>query len=85
MAEDIKVDLNQITRREFRKFLADLDSAKDGFERDDLTGALIEKVVVSWPFDEEITKDGYLSLGLADSNRVDALLTDALNGVGKKK
>ena len=80
----IEIDLNRITRRDFRQFT---DSMKDaeGLEQDKLTGEMIEKVVTKWPFDKEITADNYLDLPLGDSQIVDRALTNAFSELGEKK
>lgn len=80
----IVVDLNRITRREYRRWLDELRGADDGEGRDILTGNLIEKVVTDWPFSQAINADGYMSLGLADSQWVDRELTKALGDDAQK-
>lgn len=80
----IVVDLNRITRREYRQFLDRLREEEGGLEKDILTGDLIEKVVVSWPFSQPISADGYMSLGLGDSQKVDQELTEALTAMSEK-
>ena len=81
----IEIDLNRITRREFRGYvnaLLAVDELTDG--ADLLTGELIEKVIISWPYDNPITQDGYMDLGLQDSKSVDEALKDALGFVAEK-
>lgn len=79
----ITLDLNRITRREFRRFLTDLSEA-DGEARDELTGQMVEKVVTTWPYNAPITQDGYLDLPLADSLAVDRALTEAMSYLSEK-
>jgi hypothetical protein len=80
----ITIDLNRITRREFRQWTKKLDATEDNEERDELTASLAAKVITRWPFGD-ITADTYLDLGMADSQTVDAALTEALTSVAKKK
>ena len=81
----IEIDLNRITRREFRGYINTLLAANENTDEADLlTGELIEKVVTSWPFDNPITQDGYMDLGLQDSKSVDEALKAALGFVAEK-
>ena len=81
----IEIDLNRITRREFRGYINTLLAANENTDEADLlTGELIEKLVISWPFDNPITQDGYMDLGLQDSKSVDEALKTALGFVAEK-
>lgn len=84
MAE-IKIDLNRITRREFRAFTAALSEASTGIATDELTGDIVEKVVTAWPYDVPISAEAYLDLPLQASLEVDRALSDAFEFVAKKK
>ena len=81
---EIKIDLNRVTRREFREYLVRVKEA-DGIKADELTGALIEKIVISWPYDQPITQEGYLNLGLRDSQEVDEFISGAMSNISEKK
>ena len=81
----IDIDLNRITRRQFRGYvnaLLAVDETTD--EADLLTGEIIERVVISWPYEQPISQDGYMDLGLQDSKNVDEALRDALGFVAEK-
>ena len=81
----IEIDLNRITRRQFRAYVNSLMAADDLTEDADLlTGDLVSQVVISWPYEQPITQDGYLDLGLQDSKDVDIALKDALGFVAEK-
>lgn len=81
----IVIDLNRITRREFREFIARLiDSDEKTEEADLLTGELAEKVIISWNYEQPITQDGYMSLGLKDSQDVDKALRTELGLIAEK-
>ena len=80
----IQFDINRLTRLEFRQVFKKLQAASDGEARDRVTGAILEKVCLSWPFPNPITTDGYLSLGLNDSKIVDNALEWALLDGGQK-
>ncbi len=80
------IDLNRITRREFRDFLARVETAGKSLEGDVLTGDFMERVVIAWPFETlPITRDSYLGMGLEDSVRVDNALARAMENIGQKK
>jgi len=84
----IKIDLNQITRREFHEFLKRIQEAKAGgdpLEADRVSGELIERVCISWPFDNPISADGYLDLPMADSLKVDRAFEEATELLAQKK
>lgn len=80
----IVIDLNRITRREFRKWTKQLDATDDHEERDELTAKLAAQVITRWPYGD-VSADGYLDLGMADSQLVDQALTEALSDISKKK
>ena len=81
---NIVIDLNRITRREFRQWTKQLEATEEGELRDELTGKIAEKVIVSWPYGD-ISADNYLDLGMADSQMVDVALTEAFSGLSQKK
>jgi hypothetical protein len=90
MAQEIDgftIDMNRISRREFRAFMARLEAASDKpEERDILSGDLVEMVVTVWPFDGiPITREGYLDLGLEDGKRCDDAVTQAMDMLHQKK
>ena len=79
----IEIDLNRVTRPEFRAYLrgrengvADLDAYDAEF---------MCKVIVSWPYDQPVTPDGYLALGLLDAKAVDDAVMASLGEMQKKK
>ena len=75
------VDLNRVTRRYLREWFKNLDGAENG---EALTGELVEKIVVSWPFGD-VSKEAYLQLGAYDGELVDEALETALAVYMKKK
>jgi hypothetical protein len=82
--DEITIDINRVTRREFNEFWKLVTQAGDGSE-DDLTGDFVEKVVTHWPFEQSINRAGYLALGVLDMQRVDDALLQAISIVIKKK
>ena len=80
----ITIDLNRITRREFRQWTKRLNQTEDGEERDELTAELAQKIVVRWPYGD-VVADVYMDLGLGDSQTVDAAILSAMNDYGEKK
>ena len=81
----ILIDGNRISRREYTAIVAAIQASNDIQRNDELTGELVEKLVVAWPFEQPITKDGYLNLPLPDSLRVDQAITEYGTGLGEKK
>lgn len=79
----IVFDLNRITRREFKRFMADMEAA-DPAEAEDLTGEFYERVVVSWPYDDDVSAAVYLELGMMDAQIVDLAFQEAAAYLGKK-
>lgn len=83
--QDITIDLNKITRREFREFIRAIIEANEFTEEADLlTGDLASKVITGWPYEQPITQEGYMELGLADSRNVDEALKKSLGLVAEK-
>lgn len=78
----IKIDLNLITRGEFKSILSNFEG--DILNDDDI-GALVEKVVVEWPYDAPISSAGLDGLGLIDSRDVTDAIAEALAQLNKKK
>lgn len=72
----IKVDLNKITRREFRTYINKLDD--NGRMPDEAQAEFVVKVVTAWPYDNPITEDGYLDLPLGDALTVDKAINKAI-------
>lgn len=77
------IDLNRISKKEFREYLRGRDLAEDK----DLWDAehLYTRVIVSWPYDADITVEGYESLGLADALGVDEVVSKAIVDLSQKK
>lgn len=71
-------DLNRITRRDYTAFTMEFSQVETLVERDEKTGELAEKIIVSWPFDQPVSKEGYLNLGLADSTVIDRAIKEAM-------
>jgi hypothetical protein len=87
--DGITVDLNRITRAEYRRLMDDIFKAEGDEDAESaLTGELAEKIITHWPFQPEINRAGYLALGIMDAKRVDAAMLQAIaemqNGKGKK-
>ena len=80
----IIIDLNRISRREFRNWTKRLNGTEDGEEKDALTGELVQSIVTRWPFGD-VSSDAYMDLGLGDSQMVDAAILSAMNEFGEKK
>ncbi len=78
----IVFDLNRITRREFKRFMADMEAA-DPAEAEDLTGEFYERVIVSWPYGD-VSAAVYLELGMMDAQTVDLAFQEAADYLGKK-
>lgn len=81
--DSITVDLNRVTRRDFRAYVETLTKAT-AEERDAATAELVGRVVTAWPFGD-VTPAAYLDLGLLDAARVDTALNEAMELIGKKK
>lgn len=92
--DGILIDGNRITKPEYLRIIASLTeteakgadaSMDDVMKRQEFTGELAGKIIVHWPFDAPISKDGYLALGLLDSMRVDQALTEFCLSLAEKK
>ena len=82
---NITIDLNRVTRAQFREFMARLiDPELNAEEKDRVTAELGEIVIVEWPYDKPITADGIMSLGLVDNKHVDEALTAAILELNSK-
>lgn len=83
MDDGFTIDLNLISKRDFRFWFQGRDTAPDK----DLWDAehLYVKVVVEWPFDAPISVEGYDDLGVLDAAKVDAAVSEHLIAIGKKK
>jgi len=77
------IDLNRITKREFHAYLAGREQA----ENKDLYDAehLYVKVIMRWPFQQTISVESYLDLGLAEAIEVDDAVSEALVQLTQKK
>jgi hypothetical protein len=77
------IDLNRITKRQFRDYLAGREQA----DNKDLYDAeyLYVHVIVKWPFDMPISLESYQDLGLMDALKVDNAVSEALTQLGQKK
>lgn len=77
------IDLNRITKREFRDYLVGREQAKDK----DLYDAehLYVKVIMTWPFSQKISVEGYQDLGLLDALKVDDAVSEVMVQLGQKK
>lgn len=82
--DGVTIDLNRVSRFQFREFLRLLQEAETDFERDALTGEFYQQVITTWPFGEHISKAAYLDLPLLDSKRVDDAFTKATEIITKK-
>lgn len=82
--DEITIDINRVTRREFNDFWRLVTQAGDGSE-DELTGDFVERVVIHWPFEQDINRAGYMALGVLDMQQVDDALLQAIAIVVKKK
>lgn len=80
MATSMKIvfDLNRISRAEF----AALTPQENGRLSDEDTASLVATVVTSWPYDAEISEDGFFDLPLVESRVVEDRLTQAINEIG---
>ena len=86
--DSIIIDANLISRRDFMRLTSEINAAieaTDMQKSDRLSGELIEKLVIQWPFGEIISVDAYLDLGLLDSKRVDDALAKVMSDITQKK
>jgi len=82
----IVVDLNQITRRQFREFRQALGMAGEDTEaREAALAEFYVQVITSWPYGDAITTEVYFDLGLLDAREVDEAVNNAINIIGEKK
>ena len=81
----IKIDLNRTTRRNWITRLNDILKEEDLLKAGEMTGVLVETVVVEWPFDVPISKDGFLDLPFGDSRLVESALQEAQKPIAEKK
>jgi hypothetical protein len=77
------IDLNRITKREFHDYLTGRERAdnKDLYDAE----KLYPKVIMTWPFPQKISVEGYQELGLLDAMKVDSVVSDALIQISQKK
>lgn len=85
--KQIIVDMNRVTRREFRQFRNDLKAIPEDQveQREEVMAGFYGKVVVSWPFEVPVSPEGYLSLGMLDARRVDEAVSGAISEISEKK
>jgi hypothetical protein len=81
MSERIEIDLNRLTRGEFAEIMGNTPGVR--LSLDD-TATLVARVVTDWPFEPEISEDGFRALGLVDSREVEDVVTAALKDLAKK-
>jgi hypothetical protein len=81
--KDFVIDLNRITKREFRAYLVGREEVEDK----DLYDAehLYVKVIMTWPFPQKISVEGYQDLGLMDALKVDDAVSGAMTQLAQKK
>jgi hypothetical protein len=77
MSNKIVFDLNRISRAEF----AALTPQENGRLSDEDTATLVATVVTSWPYDEEISEEGFFDLPLIESRVVEDKLTEAIQNI----
>lgn len=99
--DGIVFDLNRITRKEYSRRIRQIQvlappEAEDGEPETELSeenfdgvqqlsGELYAKIIVAWPFSQPITAEGYVSLGMLDSGRVDDAFTQLAEVLKEKK
>ena len=79
--EEFVFDFNRVTYREVLELDLDDDDEKKASTE---TMELIVRVLVSWPYEGEITADGVLDLGLEDFAELQFAFTEAMDSVFKK-
>jgi len=79
--EDFIFDFNRITYREILEMNIGGEDDKQVSEE---TLDLIARVLVSWSYDEEISRDAILDLGLVKFAALQLAFTDAMDSVFKK-
>jgi len=60
-------------------------SEEDAEKIQELSGQLYAKIITVWPFSQPITAEGYVSLGMMDSTRVDEAFTQMGKILQEKK
>lgn len=80
----IIIDLNRITRPQFRQFIARLTADNTPEDKDKITAEMAARVITEWPFSNPITEDGVMSLGLLDGKAVDDALSAAILELNSK-
>ena len=78
----IVVDLNKITRREFRAYL-DKAKAEDTIP-DDVQASFIEQVVTAWPYAAAVSGEAWLDLPLTAAVAVEIAIETAISDMRKK-
>lgn len=77
------IDLNRISKKEFRAYLAGREQAEDKDIYD--AEQLYVHVIMKWPFPQPVSVEGYQNLGLLDAMKVDETVGEALTQLSQKK
>ena len=80
----IVIDLNRVTALDYMDFMDQLEKTEDRRARYDIMADFNSRVVTAWPYEAEISPDGYKGLGFLDSRKVDDAVTKALTGLKEK-
>lgn len=85
MDNGVVVDLNRITRREFRQFRNELKEipGDDIDRREEITAGFYAKVISEWPHGP-VSAERYLELGLKDAAEVDRVVGEAMELLSEK-
>jgi hypothetical protein len=88
--EGIKADINRMAGPNFREWWGRFFEVSQNGQQDtgaviELSGELVEAIVVEWPFEAEISQAGYAGLGVLDMDAVDFALEQEIALVLKKK
>jgi hypothetical protein len=92
----IVFDMNRITRKEYYHLNRQINelrgndpervlSEEDSNRIQELSGQLYAKIIVSWPFSEPATTEGYCDLGMMDSALVDDAFEEMVGQLKEKK
>ena len=95
IASQVKLDFNRIDWPTFLEFIRRNDELTEkerteggsielALAKRQVSGELLEKVLVSWPFDAPMTAEGYMSLGLIDAKAVDEVLAQGITKLNPK-
>jgi len=81
----ILIDGNRITRREYARIVAAIQACESVLVSDQLSGELVEKIVVHWPFGVPVTRENYFDLTFTQSKMVDNAIVQFGQEIGQKK